>query len=509
MLFSSYPFVLVFLPATYLIVLFADRTGGVRAATAVLLAASLAFYAMWDFAFLFLLLGSIATNFLAAHWIAAARTGSARLPMAVAANLALLGFYKYAGFLTANVEALLALRLDVPAVLLPLGISFFTFEQIAYLVDVRRGTPPERNPVRYGLFVAFFPRLVAGPILRFSELMPQLPATGRLRINAQDAAVGLTIFAIGLAKKTLLADGVAPYANEGFAAAASGPVDLFVAWGAVLAYTMQLYFDFSGYSDMAIGIARLFGLRFPQNFASPYRACGIVEFWRRWHITLSRFLRDYLYIALGGNRRGVLRRYSNLMLTMVLGGLWHGASWSFVAWGALHGTYLLINHAWRTLRGPASTTWPARVGAWTLTMLAVMVAWVFFRATDLGTAFGMLAGMAGQHGASLPAGLVEAAPGMDRIAAAFGIGVAEGSGSRFVGTWAWGLGLALGAVLLPNTQQIMARWQPVLETVPPPFGWARHLAWKPNAIWATWLALVSLLGLLAIGRGGEFLYWQF
>jgi len=333
-----------------------------------LLAASLIFYAFWDVRFVSLLISSILVNYgiglaiwactqQGRHWAA-----SLLLSLGVAANLAAIGVFKYAGFFVRNINLLSGTDIFLGEIILPLGISFFTFEQISFLVDVRHGQSRPSDPLRYALFVSFFPRVVAGPILRFGEIDPQLARSLRKPLVAEDLMVGLTIFFFGLVKKTVLADGVAPYATSVSQSASTGSrVDFFSAWSGVLAYTCQLYFDFSGYSDMAIGVARCFGIRFPMNFFSPYQATNIVEFWRRWHITLSRFLRDYLYIGLGGNRRGTTRRYMNLMITMLLGGLWHGANWTFVIWGGLHGCYLMINQAWLAAsRNSAvkSNVWP-------------------------------------------------------------------------------------------------------------------------------------------------------
>lgn len=470
---------------------------GAKGGVLAIVLGSLIFYASWEPRFLLLLLPSVGMNYLAGHLIAArVRTGNdrsagRRLIGAVTANLLVLGWYKYAGFFAASVNAAFGSHLPLLNALLPLGISFFTFEQIGYLVDVRRGAAVERNLSRYALFVMFFPRLVAGPILRFSELMPQVPQDGRMPHSGTDLAVGGTFFVMGLAKKTLFADGISPYATLVFADAAHGtPVGLIAAWGGTLAYTLQIYFDFSGYSDMAIGTARLFGLRFPMNFNSPYKSQSIIEFWRRWHMTLSRFLRDYLYVSLGGNRRGQIRRYVNLFATMLLGGLWHGANWTFVVWGALHGLYLIINHGWRALtrRVPqlaeASASPIGRMLCWSSTMLAVTASWVFFRAPDFTAARIMLAGMAGLHG-------VTATP------------MAECSVM-----WVWIVGLGAITLIAPNSQEILRDWRPVLESVGEPVGWPA-LRWRPSAGWGVAVAAAAMAGLLAISGSGEFLYWQF
>jgi len=342
MLFNSYEFLFAFFPAAIAAYHLLGRGQDGRAA--VLLVASLVFYASWDWRFLALLVASILANYALGiqlrRSMQAGRHGfaDAILAAGVTLNLLVLGVFKYAGFVVANLNALAGTDLVLARIILPLGISFFTFEQVGFLIDLRRGHAYRLNLLRYAVFVTFFPRLVAGPILRYGEIVPQLEGTGRATGLAADLAVGLSIFAIGLAKKALLADGISPFVATHFNAADGQQLDLFMAWGGALAYTCQLYFDFSGYSDMAIGAARCFGIRFPQNFNSPYKSASIVEFWRRWHMTLSRFLRDYLYISLGGNRRGKVRRYVNLLVTMMLGGLWHGANWTFLAWGALHGT---------------------------------------------------------------------------------------------------------------------------------------------------------------------------
>src|SRR4029078_5020437 len=271
------------------------------------------------------------------------------LAVGVTANLAALGYFKYVNFFLANLSALRETQTSVVAVVLPLGLSFFIFQKIALLVDASKGEVQHFSPLSYTLFVSFFPQLIAGPIVHHKEMMPQFAA--RARMQVVDFAKGLTLFVIGLAKKVLIADTIAQVSNPIFDRAAAGIVPgVLESWTGALAYTLQLYFDFSGYSDMALGLALLFGIHLPINFHSPYQARNSIEFWRRWHITLSRFLRDYLYIPLGGNRHGHVRRYINLAITMLLGGLWHGAAWTFVVWGALHGLYLAANHAWVAFR---------------------------------------------------------------------------------------------------------------------------------------------------------------
>jgi alginate O-acetyltransferase complex protein AlgI len=319
----------------------------------------------------------------------------------------LLGFYKYADFFLMSVNDLAGTHIPMLAIVLPIGISFFTFTQIAFLVDAYRGMAREYNFTHYLLFVSYFPHLIAGPILHHAEIMPQFQSSTPYRFSSQSFAMGITIFAIGLAKKVLIADHFSFSASPVFDAAHEGvPIPLVAAWMGVFAYSFQLYFDFSGYTDMAIGVSRLFGVNLPVNFFSPYKSASIIEFWQRWHMTLSRFLRDYLYFPLGGNRKGVLRRYMNLMVTMLLGGLWHGANYTFVVWGGLHGTFLVVNHVWRAALGRPRDgesiqeprfAWAALISRCT-TFLCVSVAWVFFRSNDMRSASNLLRNMAGLIG---------------------------------------------------------------------------------------------------------------
>jgi alginate O-acetyltransferase complex protein AlgI len=413
MLFTTTVFVLAFLPLT-LIGFFVFGRKSPPGAAAWVFAASLFFYGYWMPQYTLLLLASIVVNFGVGLQIARATsatkpsTSRAWLALGIIFDLSLLAYFKYANFFVDNVNELVGAQWQIGHVLLPIGISFYTFTQIAFLADTYLGRVGEYRPVHYGLFVTYFPHLVAGPVLHHAQMMPQFADKSIYRPNAAHLSAGLAIFAIGLIKKVVLADGVAPYADVVFAAADAGRhPDAIEAWIAALAYTFQLYFDFSGYSDMAIGLSLLFNIRLPFNFDSPYRATNIIDFWRRWHITLSNFLRDYLYIPLGGNRKGRFRRYVNLALTMLLGGLWHGASWTFVFWGGLHGAYLMANHAFHavTPRPLQERFGSSRIfGAisWGMTMLAVVVAWVFFRAHSFTGAAHMLESMiSGASGSSV------------------------------------------------------------------------------------------------------------
>ncbi|MCX7099405.1 MAG: MBOAT family protein, partial [Methylococcales bacterium] len=407
---NSYAFIFGFLPVVFLGFFGIGRYSHYLASLW-LAAASLFFYGWWDARYVGLLMGSIALNYgagyLIGHQLKSSHKPQALLICAIVANLLLLGYFKYANFFVQNINDLVGTTLfSTLEIILPLGISFFTFTQIAFLVDTYQGKVKEFNFVHYTLFVTYFPHLIAGPVLHHKEMMPQFASRNTCNINGYNVACGLTIFVLGLGKKVLVADTMADYASPVFNFVASGgQAMLFEAWVGALAYTLQLYFDFSAYSDMAIGLSLMFNVRLPMNFNSPYKATSIIEFWRCWHMTLSRFLRDYLYIPLGGSHNGTGQRYLNLMITMLLGGLWHGAGWTFIIWGGLHGVYLIINHSWRKLKevsgwGDGGTC--ARIAAGALTFIAVVVGWVFFRADCFGSAITLLKGMVGLNGLSLP-----------------------------------------------------------------------------------------------------------
>jgi alginate O-acetyltransferase complex protein AlgI len=515
MLFNSFSFLFLFLPIVAIGFFALARVGKVYAA-GWLAAASLFFYAWWSVAYLPLLIGSICFNYWAG-WRIGHSEGATRkrwLAMAVTLDLALLAYFKYADFFIGSINLLTAAELPALHVILPIGISFFTFTQIAFLVDTYQGKVSEYRFVHYLLFVTYFPHLIAGPVLHHKEMMPQFDQDASYRPSRANFAIGLSIFVFGLAKKVLIADNLAPHAAVIFDATPSP--SLLLAWGGVLAYSFQLYFDFSGYSDMAIGLSRMFGIRLPLNFNSPYKSVNIIEFWRRWHMTLSRFLRDYLYIALGGNRHGALRRYGNLMATMVLGGLWHGAGWNFVIWGFLHGSYLMLNHAWAALATRLGLRTQGRLwnmAGIALTFGAVCVAWVFFRATDLSRATDIIRGMFGAYGVGLPESIGNQLGGFAARLEGWGVTFYMGGGSRFVQTWLW-VGVA-GAIafLLPNTQQLLGRFDPALDYTDAKdraTGVAgRLLAWRPTRRWAALVGLLGLVSLLSLSRPAEFLYFQF
>ena len=513
MLFNSYTYLLVFLPVALLgFNLIAGRN--LRAAFAWAVLASLVFYGWWNPDpsqrwspwYVFLILASCSGNYFFGRYLSLHKLsarGKRALACGVGANLALLGYYKYIGFFAAIAKAVTGAPAAFPHVILPLAISFFTFLQIAYLVDAWRGEAEEYHFTDYLLFVTFFPHLIAGPIVHHKEMMPQFMRPGRQR-RAADIPVGLTILALGLFKKVVLADNLAPIANRLFHLAASGERDLTIAeaWLAALTYGLQLYFDFSGYSDMAIGSARLFGIRFPLNFHSPYKADSVIEFWRRWHMTLSRFLRDYLYIPLGGSRCPKWRRYTNLMATMLLGGLWHGAGWSFILWGGLHGLYLCANHLWLFFRERHRLPALPKPVAVLLTFVAVLVAWVPFRsgsfelgpsgspAAALKASGSILSSMAGMHG-------LEAMPDKaNRV-------IASGEPLKV-------LPVLLLCWLFPNTQQFLHRYRPALGMgVTRGSPRRRWWHWRPTVPFALATVILLIVTGLQFDKVSEFIYFQF
>lgn len=515
MLFNSFGFLLLFLPVTLALFFLLARRSHQLAAVWLGLA-SLFFYGWWDYRYLPLLLASIVSNYGLGWRIAHTEQVKARrwLMLAIAANLFLLAYFKYADFYIGSVNYLTNQQIPALHIVLPIGISFFTFTQIAFLVDTYQGKVKEYRFVHYLLFVTYFPHLIAGPVLHHKEMMPQFGDALTYRWSAQNMAVGLSIFVIGLAKKVLIADSLAVHASFFFDQTDSP--SLLLAWGGVLAYSFQLYFDFSGYSDMAIGLSRMFGVKLPLNFNSPYKAGNIIEFWRRWHMTLSRFLRDYLYIAMGGNQKGAFRRYANLMSTMMLGGLWHGAGWNFVIWGTLHGSYLMINHAWLNLAGRLglplnSALW--RLLSLILTFIAVCFAWVFFRAADLDRAMVIARGMLALQGVTLPESIAAQLGGLRATLESLGVTFYLGGGTRFMQTFSWVALAGAIAFLLPNTQQIMEKFEPALDYQSgrdSATGFmARHLSWLPDLKWAVWLGLLLVASLLLLNRPSEFLYFQF
>ncbi|MFA9374254.1 MAG: MBOAT family protein [Poseidonibacter sp.] len=396
MLFNSYEFIFLFLPSTFFIYFYLNSKRLTEISKGFLVFSSLFFYSWWNIVYLPIILVSMLFNYVIGNTLSSRSLKKSFnkkviLTFGIVSNLALLVYFKYADFFIENLNSVVGTDVPLLHLALPLAISFFTFQQIAYLVDSYREETKEYDFLNYALFVTFFPQLIAGPIVHHKEMMPQF-ANVRNKIKIyKNIALGLFIFSLGLFKKVVIADSFAVWATKGFDSSTS--LNFFEAWITSLSYTFQLYFDFSGYTDMAIGIALLFNIKLPINFNSPYKALDIQDFWRRWHITLSRFLRDYIYIPLGGNKKGKFRTYNNLLATFILGGFWHGAGWTFIFWGFLHGMALIVHRLWNSIGFQLP-----RVIAWIITFNFVNIAWVFFRAKEWDDAIKVLSGMIGLNG---------------------------------------------------------------------------------------------------------------
>lgn len=506
MLFNSAIFLFLFLPLALLGFHASLTRVGLRAALSFLALASLAFYTYWHPPYLFILLGSIVINFYGGHLIGN-HTGGPRkicLTLFILFNLCLLGYFKYAGFFLSIITEATGKDWAALHLFLPLGISFFTFQKIAYLIDIYKGRIERQNFIDYLLFVSFFPQLIAGPIVHYNQIVPQFleltPALAR-----RYAAAGMALFSFGLFKKIVIADSLMGQADPLFTAVENGYAPTFLeAWGATLSYSFQIYFDFSGYTDMALGLAMLFGVRLPANFCAPYKATGYIEFWRRWHMTLSRFLRDYLYIPLGGNRRGEIRKYANLVLTMLIGGLWHGASWNFVLWGGLHGLLIACNHLLRRL-GLADRS-VARPLGWLATFSSVSLLWVLFRSQSFSGAALMYHGLFHPGDLLVPENLWVAAPEILRKLLSYA-GVEGGTLTYFrtVPLFVTLTGAAATAFLLPCTTRLFRIEDGEMDS--PLLG--KSLFFSPSLKWAIGCGLLFALSLLLLQRESPFLYFQF
>lgn len=460
MLFNSGPFFLLFFPLT-LVIYFLLAPRSLRAGLAWLGLASLLFYAWWDWRFIGLLLASIAWNYGMGmrihrkHAMGQQEAARRAMILGIVVDVALLGFFKYFNFFVENLNLAGFDWNPGFQVILPLGISFFTFTQIAFLVDAAQGKIQSKSPISYLLFVTYFPHLIAGPILHHGPMIRQFEGSILRRPAWTATAIGLLWFTFGLLKKVVLADGIQAYAAEAFVGEL-GNIGFSRAWQGALAYTFQIYFDFSGYTDMAIGLSLILGVALPFNFYSPYKSTSIIEFWRRWHISLSTFLRDYIYIPLGGSRRGTSRRYTNLMATMLIGGIWHGAGWAFLLWGALHGFYLMVNHGWRHLTGthPWLRAIISSPIAWLITFVAVVAAWVPFRLENLQDSLHVLEAMFGFRGVSFPESWSASslAPFLSRVGITFNeVFPLDRGGWTFL---SWAVVCGLIAFLAPNSQQL-------------------------------------------------------
>jgi len=547
MLFNSFPFIFAFLPITvagYFLVGRVSRGWALRW----IIATSLFFYAWWRPLNVLIIAPSIVINFFFARLLQRlAReekrsTGRLVLILGIAFNVAFLGYFKYANFFATAANDTLGTHFVLTRIILPLGISFITFQKIAFLVDVHAGRVEEFTLQDYCLFVLFFPQLIAGPIVHYREMMPQFHRAAA-RFDTENVAVGLTLFAFGLFKKVVLADTIAPSVTSIYGQAAAGaPITLLAGWMAALGFTLQIYFDFSGYTDMALGLGRFFGIKFPPNFNSPLKASNIIDFWLRWHMTLTRFLTAYIYnpLALAATRKRAAQglppfggRHTTLggfvqvlmvptLITMFISGFWHGAGYLFILWGVLHGVYLTINHAWRLF---AVRRWPNReryarvmtpVG-FVITFLAVVLAMVVFRAPTMTTAAGVFRGMMGVNGIGVPTPIYNHLGGLAR----FFVPLSDAAMSfEMFKTLSLAI-VVLGAIalLLPNTLQLLASYEPALGVKPRRVDERRdaralavqivRLAWNPTVVWAIGVSILAAIGIYNLGGNSEFLYWQF
>ena len=513
MLFSSWQFIFLFLPVA-LAVFFLIPAQPAWPRKIWLLAASLFFYGYWKIEYIPLLLFSMCLNYTVAEFITRHRHHPAARPaiiLGVSLNLLLLGYYKYTNFIVQFLGRASQHDFGRFDIILPLAISFFTFTQIGYIVDVYRNQSLHYRFLDYSLFVVFFPHLIAGPIVRHWEIIPQF-AERTLKVNLADTSVGFALFLIGLYKKMLLADPLSSYVATVYGAASQGVIlTWFDAWLGTLAFAMQIYFDFSGYSDMAIGLARLFGIKFPINFASPYQAGSINEFWTRWHITLTRFLREYLYFPLGGNRCAPWRHALNIMATMLLSGLWHGAGWTYVIWGGLHGFYLVVAHRWQTFtkaRGWHLDYWWYRFLAVSLTFLMVLFAWVFFRAPTLPVAGSMIGSMLGQHGLTMSDAATNPhkIPGIwwSKLGVQFVPRTFDAEYTPLIKLLVVTLVIVF---FLPNAQQLLAAYAPALEKAQRPGFFQLKLGWASGLLLGG--AFFWIVRSFYVAAPSPFLYFNF
>lgn len=518
MLFNSYSFIFLFLPIALVIFYRLGKLPDPKISILWLILASLVFYGWFSPHFVLLIALSILVNIIIGKRLIK-QQNKTLLIVGLIFNLGLIIVFKYAQFIADNLAWLCRVQAPSFNIVLPLAISFFTFQQIAFIVDCYQGKVTSCDFLKYCLFIVFFPQLIAGPIVQHHQVIPQLNHKMFNKVQYEHIALGLSVFIVGLFKKVILADNCAVFANPIFSAAELGiPLTFFESWWGAIAYTLQLYFDFSGYSDMAIGLALLFNITLPINFHSPYKAVNIIDFWRRWHITLSTFLRDYLYIPLGGNRNGPIQKHINLLITMLLGGFWHGASWNFVIWGGLHGTYLIINHSWRSFRQRYlghelnQVSLLGKLCSHTLTLFCIIIAWVFFRAKTFAGAKHLLATMFGFNGISLMQSL-------KNHCGTYAIWLSE-HGVHFNGLFANELAdyrsatflfLALIMMVLfsPNSQQLLlTKFIHTKENTP--LQYLRSvLVWQKNMTWAIAIGILGMLSVLCLAKASDFIYYQF
>ena len=538
MLFNSYIFLFLFLPITLIGFHFIGRYTKANIAIAWLVGASLFFYGWWNPAYLILLLFSIIFNFSVGVFLSRNSKGNlahkAILLFGIITNLSVLGYFKYANFFIDNLNSLAQTNILLNEIILPLGISFFTFQQITYLVDAYYQETKEYSFLYYCLFVTFFPQLIAGPIVHHKEMMPQFLKDTIYKLQTKNIAIGLTIFIIGLCKKVIIADGISVYSTPVFNAAEAGILlTFFEAWTGAIAYTFQLYFDFSAYSDMAIGVGLMFGIVLPLNFNSPYKARNITDFWRRWHIPLSKLIRNYLWdpLSLTLTRFAITRGYGNLrifILTIIFPilfsffwiGLWHGAGWNFILFGFLHGFYIVLYHIWIKFKlnfldfQLINNSKLSKSLGWLITFICVVFAWILFRANNLDSAINLYRGMLGLNGYVLPESyliILNKFLGFGNFLEANGFKF--GVSGFFGGITQIGLFFIVGfiAFIMPNTYQFMSNSLPKklskeLDEVKINF---KPLNWRPTYLFSLLLAAIFAFTVLSISKNSEFLYFQF
>jgi D-alanyl-lipoteichoic acid acyltransferase DltB (MBOAT superfamily) len=545
MLFNSIEFLFVFLPVAllgfYLLGAIA-RTWAIRW----LILVSLVFYAWWRPVNVLIIGPSILINFALASTLVrfgkrekSRHVSNAVLVLGLAFNVAFLGFFKYTDFIYSTINDAFGANLVLMHIILPLGISFITFQKIAFLIDVQAGRVRSFTFQDYCTFVLFFPQLIAGPIVHYREMMPQFRAAS-CRFDKENVAVGLTLLVFGLFKKIVFADHLALFVTPIYNNAAAGSdTSLLFAWMAAIGFTLQIYFDFSGYTDMALGLARFFGVRLPPNFNSPLKASNIIDYWLRWNMTLTRFLTAYIYnpfvlwltrrrLAKGksgfGGRESTMGAFVSLLMlptvvTMFISGLWHGAGYGFVIWGLLHGFYLTINHGWRVI---AARLWPDRrsyervmkpIGL-VLTFVSVTTAMVFFRAPTMPSAISLVKGMIGLNAIAVPQALFDSlGPLNHMLSGVVGVIAEPWASENFAKGTIWICGLMFVALVCPNTLQILSHYEPALgvksRPIKPTVGRIRVVEWSPSVPWALAMSAVAAIAILFIGGPSEFLYWQF
>jgi D-alanyl-lipoteichoic acid acyltransferase DltB (MBOAT superfamily) len=534
LLFNSYIFIFCFLPIVILGFFICQKIKNQSISILWLISSSLFFYGWWNTKYLILIIISVLTNFALGLIIERTRS-KVFLILGLLFNIALIGYFKYANFFVDNINLFIGANIHLNKVILPLAISFFTFQQIAYLVDTYRGQAKQYQFLHYCLFVTFFPQLIAGPIVQHKEMMPQFKLGRFYSLRAKNLAIGVSIFAIGLFKKIVIADGISVYATPMFdAAEINVQLTFFEAWFGTLAYSMQLYFDFSGYSDMAIGLAQIFGLKLPVNFFSPYKALNIADFWRRWHITLSRLIREYLWdpISLNLTRLGFKYRLSSVsffllativptLFTFFWVGLWHGAGWNFIIFGLLHGSFIVIFNLWTKIKQNyprvkiIKNRHVVNSIAWIITFVSVLIGWVFFRAESFTGAKNIVLAMFGYNHITLSPYLLGKIGPLEEVLLQ--------KGFKFDGMFSNGvlgnepftaiqliLFLLVCCLVLPNCQQIFSKYKPYISTYNEAvFSYPKWFFWRPTIKWIILIVFFFMTALLSVNKESEFLYFQF